>query len=139
MRNGTGCLGQLFAAVTVFTLNTLVISVAGLLRLLPVLLPVLARLAWGAVLLSFRLYHLLLRRAAPVIKNRWGINILDSLWRVVATTLLSLVLGLTIFLFVSFPVNPWTILLLLGHGLFVGLTWNEISQGEELTTGVRIQ
>lgn len=135
MRNGTGFLG----ALTVFALNMLFMSLATILRLMPIVLPVLARLALGMTILSQRFYRLILAKLAPTFLKRWKIKLAEGLWRVLATVTLSLTLGTVVFLIIAFPINGWTMMLLVGHGLFVGLAWDELPQAETLTTGVRIQ
>lgn len=138
MRGVGGFFGQLIFSMTVFALNMLFLSLAGVMRLLPVLLPILARAAWGLVLLTCRLYYLLVTRAAPWVKKHSGINILGGLPRLATTILLSLTLG-GLFLFIAqLPLTLWTAGPLILHGLFVDFIWDDIPQTGSLQMGVRL-
>ena len=138
MRTITGFFAQLIFSMTVFALNMLFISIAGLLRLLPVALPAVGRAAWGLVILSCRLYYLLLTRIAPIIQQRVRINILEGLWRLVVTLGVSLTLGVSGLLLAQLPLTIWTIVPLVLHGLFVDFIWDDIPQTGSIQMGVRL-
>lgn len=138
MRTATGLLAQLVFSMTVFAFNMLFISIAGALRLLPVMLPVLARAGWSLLLLSCRLYYLALTRTAPWIKAHLGINLLEGLGRVATTGFLSLTLGGLFLIIAQWPLTIWTVLPLLAHGLFVDFVWDDIPQQGGLQMGVRL-
>lgn len=130
---------QLIVATTIFALNVFFISLAGFLRLLPTLVPVLWRGTWGLLVLSCRLYYLVLTRLAPYIQAWTHVQVLEGLWRLTATVLLSLLLGLVFLLLLQWPVSGWALLLTLLHGIFVDLVWDEIPDSGGLQLGVKIQ
>ena len=126
-------IGACFSAPVLFFL-----SLAALLRFLPSLLALGARGLRGFFILSVRFYHLLLVRVAPFLHRRLGIDVLNGFTRLLATLLLSLVLGLSMLVLASFPVNEWSVGLLIIHGLLVGLIWDEIEEPRGLKLGVKI-
>jgi hypothetical protein len=115
------------------------LSIAGLLRLLPRFLHLIRLGSRSFLILSFRFYHLLLTRMAPVIQQHLNIHILVGHARVVATLLLSLSLGLLFLALTNLPVTRWSVGLSLLHGLAVGLAWDEIEKPGGLQLGVKIQ
>ncbi len=133
-----GLLAQLMIATTVFASNMLLVSIAGLLRLLPTVVPVLARFGWALVLLSCRLYYQVLIRVAPVVQERAGIDVLDGLWRLAVTVAMSIGIGLVLLFLAQWPVTVWTVLPFAIHGLFVDFIWDEIPEADGLEMGVRL-
>lgn len=115
------------------------LSIAALLRLLPQFLKLIRLGLRGFLILSFRFYHLLLTRIAPVIQQCLNINVLTVHLRVVASLLLSLILGLVFLFLTSLPVTGWSVGLSVLHGLSVGLAWDEIEKPGGLQLGVKIQ
>lgn len=137
-----GILGSLLGTVvigtTVFTINLVFMGIASVLRLLPLLLPLLGRIAWGTVVFSCRLYYLMLRRIAPVVERQTKIKILEGLWRMGVTLGMSLTLGLGILFFSGMAITWWTMLPFLVHGLFVDFAWDDIPGLGALETGTRL-
>lgn len=133
-----GLLSQLIVTTTIFAVNMLLLSFAGLLRLLPAMLPMLGRLLWAGLILSCRLYSLLLTRAAPLIERRLRINVLEGLARLGATLLLSLFFGVGFLLLAEWPIMIWTVAPILLHGLLVALVWDEFPAEEGLRWGMRL-
>jgi len=121
------------------SLSLVFFSIAALLRLLPPFLNLIRLGLRGFLILSFRLYHLLFTRMAPIIQQRLNINILTGPLRVIASLLLSLILSLLFLLLTNLPVTGWSIGLALLHGLSVGLAWDEIEKPGGLQLGVKIQ
>jgi len=76
---------------------------------------------------------------APIVQQRLNINILAGPSRVIASLLLSLILGLLFLLLTDLPMTGWSIGLSLLHGLSVGLAWDEIEKPGGLQLGVKIQ
>jgi hypothetical protein len=138
MRSAGGVLSQLVFAMTTFALNMLFISLAGLVRLLPLLLPTVGRLAWGLLLLSCRVYYLLLTRVAPILKARLRVDLLNGLWRLAATVSLSLALGLLFLFSAQWPLMIWTVGPFAVHGLFVDYIWDDIPETANLLMGMRL-
>lgn len=135
----TGLLAQLLISTMVFSLNMFFLALAGLLQLLPTAIPLVGRVLWALLVLSCRLYVLVLVRLAPLVRARTGVDLTDGLWRVGATLTLSLLVG-TFFLFLlAWPVNGVLATLFILHGLFVGLAWEEIQDHGGLQLGVKLQ
>lgn len=130
--------GTLILGTTVFAMNLFFVGVAGVLRLIPMLVPLAGRALWGLLVFSCRLYYLLLTRLAPVIQRHTKVKILTGLWRLGTTVSMSLGLGLVLLLVLHLPINPWTVIPLVLHGLFVDFAWDEIPGLSELQMGVRI-
>lgn len=133
-----GLLAQLIVTTTIFTMNMLLMSVAGLLRMLPTLLPWLGRVIWAGLILSCRLYSLLLAHLAPFIRQQTRINILDGLARFAATLSLSLLAGIAFLFLAQWPITLWTVVPIILHGLFVAFIWDEIPAEGGLRLGTRL-
>lgn len=129
--------GTLIFGTAVFALNLFLVGIAGVLRLIPMLVPLVGRALWGLLVFSCRLYYLLLMRLAPVIQRYTKVKILAGLWRLGTTVGMSLILGLGLLFVLHLPVNPWTVIPLILHGLFVDFVWDEIPGLSELQMGVR--
>ena len=128
-------LGNLITAGCLFTLNMVILVLAGLLRMLPSFLRLLRQGIRVILLLSTRLYNLILGRAAPALDQHLGINVLNGLARIICTILLSLVIGLLFCFLIHIPINGLAIGVCILHGLVVGLVWDGISNRENLNLG----
>jgi len=113
------------------------LSLAALLRLLPALFAVIRLALREILILSFRLYSLVLTRLAPFIQQRIGIDVLTGIPRIAATLVLSLVLGLLLLALTRIHITGWSVGLSILHGLAVGLVWNEIEEPGGLRLGVK--
>lgn len=133
-----GIFVALILSAMVFAVSMFFVAVANTLRLLPTLAPILGRIAWGILVLSCRVYYLLLTRLAPFIEQRWKVKILGGLWRLGVTLVLSLFSGLLFLLLTGLPIGIWTVLPFLLHGLFVDFIWDDIPGWGELQMGVRL-
>jgi hypothetical protein len=134
----SGLFATIIVATTLFALNLFFVAIAGVLRLVPTLVPLIGRFIWGVLVLSCRLYYLLLNRIAPFIERRFRIKILHGLWRLAATLLMSLTLGVTFLLLAQMPFSIWTVTPCVLHGLFVDFVWDEIPGMGELQMGIRL-
>jgi hypothetical protein len=132
-------LGNLLTAGCLFSLNIVVLVLAGLLRLLPSLLKFIRHAIRLFLILSIRFYNLILGRAAPILDRYLGIDILKGFARIIATTLLSLVMGWLFLRLVHLPINGLTLGICILHGLIVGLAWDGISSTENLNLGDPIE
>jgi hypothetical protein len=132
-------IGNLMTAGCLFSLNMIILVLAGLLRMLPTFLKFL-RQAIGMILnLSIRFYNLLLVQAAPLLGQHLGIDILKGLGRVTATMLLSLIFGGFIILVANLPLNWLSLGICMLHGLVVGLAWDGIATINQLNLGDRLE
>src|SRR5262245_33184973 len=129
--------GTVIVGTTVFALNLFFVGVAGVLRLIPLALPLVGRGVWGLLVFSCRLYYLLLTRLAPFVEKYMRVKLLSGLWRLGITVGLSLALGLAVLLVTPLPITLWTVAPFVLHGLFVDFVWDEIPGLAELQMGVR--
>jgi hypothetical protein len=118
-------LGNFLATTIIVSLNLLIVTLSGVLRLLPSFMKSTRSLLGKFISLSGQLYTLILNQISPIFRRRWGIDIENGLLRIASTNLLSLVLGLLIFSIFGFPITVISIGLCLLHGLIVGLLWRE--------------
>ena len=132
-------LGNLLTAGCLFSLNMIILVLAGLLRLLPSFLKFIRNAIRMIMNLSIRFYNLILSRAAPIMGQQLGINILKGFARVIATILISLVIGLFILALLHWPINILTVGICILHGLVVGLAWDGISSLGNLNLGDHIE
>ena len=122
-----------------FSLAFLCMAVASLLPFIPVSVHVMRRGLRAMLILSFRLYQLILSRVTPVF-TRWGIDLLhDGYARITATMMLSLIMGCGLSLLIQLSINGVVIALALVHGLIVGLAWREIEEPGDFQLGVTIE
>jgi hypothetical protein len=125
--------------VCLASLSLLFFSIAGLLRLLPGVINLVRRVLRGLLILSFRFYRLLLTCVAPFFEQRLNIDIFAGLSRVIASTILSLILGLLLLALLNLPLTEWSVGLCFLHGLAVGLAWDEIERPGGLQLGAETQ
>lgn len=133
-----GFLGTVVVGTTVFTINLFFMGIASVLRLMPLLLPIIGRVLWGVLVYSCRLYYLLLNRVAPLIEQYTKIKILEGLWRLGTTLGMSLLLGLVILFVSHIALTFWSMIPFVIHGLFVDFTWDEIPDLDTLEMGTRL-
>lgn len=114
-------------------------SLGGLLRLLPRLLRLLFSLLRALLILSFRLYALLISQLSPLFEHLFHVSLRQGLGRLLACLTFSLVLGLIGLWLFGLPIAWWHIGLLLLHGVTVSLVWEEIQKPGSLQLGERIK
>ena len=132
-------LGNLLTASCLFSLNMFILVFAGLLRMLPSFLKFLRNAIRIILNLSIRFYNLILNRAAPMMGQHLGINILKGFARIISSILISLVIGLFIVALLHLPINALTVGICILHGLVVGLAWDGISSLGNLNLGDHIE
>jgi hypothetical protein len=121
-------LGNFLATTIIVSLNLLIVTLTGALRLFPSFMKSARFLLTKFISLSCQFYHMILNRISPILQKRWGIDIQSGLLRIASTNLLSLALGLLIFSIFGFPITIISVGLCLLHGLVVGLVWGEDEQ-----------
>ncbi|MBN1536196.1 MAG: hypothetical protein JW908_05645 [Anaerolineales bacterium] len=119
-------------------LSLVLFSLAGLLRFFPRLASFLMTCLRGLLILSFRLYHLVLTFLNPISQNSMGIDVLSGYFRLIACILISLTIFTVIFLVFGAHWSGWLFLIPIVHGLAVGLAWDEIEKPGGLQLGVKI-
>jgi hypothetical protein len=115
------------------------IILAFALRLLPTLLRLAGQCLRLFLFISYRFYRMLLTPLARLIRRRLSINIAAGLWRIAATTLLSLVLGLIIMVMTPLTVSVLSVSACLVHGLLVGVIWDDVEHPGALHLGAQVQ
>ena len=130
---------HLLVEVCLATLSLVFLGVAVLLRLLPRSFNLVRFCLRGLLTLSFRLYRFLFTHLAPFVQRQLSVDILANPSRMVASFLLSLVLGLLFLVVTHLPVTGWSVGLCLLHGLAVGLAWDEMEEPDGLHLGARVQ
>jgi hypothetical protein len=139
----TGIIARLFANVLVgaclFSPAVFFFSLAALLGLLPAFARFLRVCFRATLILSYRLYALILTLVAPVSERWLGVDPLAGWPRVIATLLLSLVMGGSILALTPLTLSAVTLGLILAHGLGVGLAWDEIANPGGLQLGARLR
>lgn len=133
-----GFLGTVVVGTTVFTINLFFMGIASVLRLMPLLLPLIGRVCWGILVFSCRLYYLLLSRIAPLVEQHVKIKILEGLWRLGTTLSMSLLFALLLLLVSHIAVTFWSMAPFVIHGLFVDFVWDEIPELDTLELGTRL-
>jgi hypothetical protein len=91
------------------------------------------------MILSFRLYSMILTPIAKSLEQIFNINILSNLLRVVATLTLSVAAYLLIIHFAKLVTPDWMVAIPVLHGLTVGLMWESLARPGGLQLGVDIQ
>ncbi len=143
-----GFIGQALASLMVFAINMAFYLIAGFVRSLPWLIPLVVRAFWRFIILSYQMHARVIAQIAPLVKQQWGINLLEGRWRRAATILLSLLNGLVLLLVLQLrldlfaflamlPVGVWLLLLFVVHGWLVDRVWDEMPTTEGLQMGVR--
>jgi len=111
------------------------LSLAASLRLLPPFLRFLHGCLRVLLILSFRLYRLLLQWVSDTVK----VDLLQGWRRLAATTLVSTVVGLTLILVAGWNVEWWSFGICVLHGLCIGLVWREIETPGGVQLGVKLE
>ena len=124
-------LGNFLATTIIVSLNLLIVTLTGALRLLPSFMRSTRFLLGKFISLSCQFYRMILNRVSPLLQKRLGIDIQSGLLRVASTNLLSLALGLLIFSIFGVPITIIGVGLCLLHGLVVGLLWREAEHPED--------
>ena len=130
---------QLLIFACCFSVILLFLSLAGLLRLLPALIPYVRRALRWLFVLSFRLYRHVLAWLAPYVEAYLGFSVVAGFPRVVAAVLLSVILGVTFLLLAHWSITAWSVGLCVLHGLVVGVAWDELEESEGLRLGVKAE
>jgi hypothetical protein len=132
-------LTQLLVGACLLSPIVFFLSLAAFLHLLPAFVRFCHWCVRATLILSYRLYALILGWLAPVIRRVTGIDPRVGWPRLGATLLLSAAIGIAILLVTHLPFNGWSATVIVIHGLAVGLAWDEIASPGGLQLGERIQ
>lgn len=124
-------LANILISAFFISVDLFLLAIAGLVRLFPSLLKFTRMLLREFMGLSFKLYKLILGRVAPILQNRWGVNILVGALRVISTVIMSLILGVLILWIFGFSITVFSLALCFLHGLVVGLVWGSVDHTPE--------
>ena len=113
----------------------LVLSVTTTIRVFPRLLNIIHRILRGFLILSYRLYHILLTILQPVVYGWFGVEILQGTFRWMFCLLFSLIIGLIPIILLDPSWVLWVLIFWILHGLFVGLAWDDIENPEGIQLG----
>ena len=110
--------------LALWLVGQLVSGLVALLRLLPAIATGI-RFVFRMILLgSRRLYQPILFHVNPWTRSL-GVNLFAEAWRVAACVILSLlILGFLLLIF-EWEVTIWHMVVTVGHGLYVGIFWDE--------------
>jgi len=132
-------LGNMLIGICFSTVSLFFVSLAITLRLLPRLLSFLWMCLRGFLILSYRLYNMVLTPFANKLEQTFNIDILSNLSRVMFSLILSVTIYILLVHFTNLRVPDWMIAFPILHGLVVGLMWDGLSKPGGLQLGVEIQ
>jgi hypothetical protein len=88
---------------------------------------------------SYFLYASLLSWLRPFLGQALAIDLLAPVPRTLASVALSVGIGLVVLMILGLRMPIWLALLLLAHGLFVGLSWRAIAAPDDFQLGTRLE
>jgi hypothetical protein len=139
----TGIIARLLANLLVgaclFAPAVFFFSLAALLGLLPVFARFLRICLRALLILSYRLYLIILTLVAPLVERWVGVDPLLGWPRLVATLTLSLIIGMVVLALTPLTATAISLGLIVVHGLAVGLAWDEIAAPGGLQLGARLR
>ena len=122
---------EVILALLVLILNAAVMLLGGV----PRLLRALRWLAQLILVVSCDFYRAILSRLSPLVL-RVRINLMANPWRTIACIVLSILLGLAIMLLAGWEITPPAIAGCAGHGLLVGVVWDQLGPPNGIRMGV---
>ena len=125
--------GSCFLSVTLFFL-----SLAASLRMLPKLIGFLMQVLRGLMILSYRLFTIILDSLADPVYRLFIVDLYALFARTIVTTLLSASVGLSIHLLTDLSWSIWIIAGCAIHGILVGLIWDKFLEPGGLMLGINI-
>jgi hypothetical protein len=124
-----------FLGLCFLSINFFFIAVAGLLRYLPQMISVSARLLAALMRVSIHAYQAVFKRLGPVLLEPIGIDITQGWGRMGSAAILSLIVALLVFVLAGGRFG-WLIFLGgLMHGFGVSLLWDRFLYVESLRMG----
>ena len=123
--------GVLCLSSIVIVLTTLFLGA----RNLPAILASVRQLVRDAFRGSYRLYNAIL----SLLQSWIGYDLFQPVIRTICTVILSLMIGTGLLGIFSLNIPVWVLIILILHGLFVGLAWENILRSEGFQTGVNLE
>lgn len=132
-------LGTIVIGVCLSSFGMILMSLLLSLRNLPRLLASLQNGLRRFLRLSFEVYALLIKRVRIWVLYYTGLDLLTPFPRCATTIALSLLIGWGISFVLGFALAGWMLVLLVLHGLFVGLAWEQITTPDDFQLGARVE
>ncbi len=121
-----------------FSLSIFFLSASLIVRSLPTLIRLFFQALRGILMISYRLYLLILKHIEPEFKRQFGILVMDRVPRVFLSIVLSNLIGLIFCLIFHWHVTLWIIAILSMHGLFIGYAWSAFFEQPGIRMGERL-
>lgn len=121
------------------SLAALLMSMASLVRVFPWLLRLGHRLLRGLLILSYRLYNLILSSMRDFVLQAVRLDVLIGYPRLAMCLLLSVTVGLVVIMLTNTALVGWVLGCCALHGLFVGLAWDDIENPGGIRLGRRLE
>ena len=130
-------LGKILIKLLEFLVSLLMSILTLLVQYLPLIVKLLVEVFRGFLRLSLHAYRFIVEMVSPTIQNWTGLDLTQGIWRIVATTLLSLALGFLLIWVFQWKLNAWILGIAAVHGLLVGLAWG-VGTGDSLIDGLNL-
>jgi len=132
-------LEQILTGMCFFGLNMLLLGLMAGFRNLPAILQAVGRAVRWISLQFYRAYRVVLNGFSPTFQHFLGVDILGQYPRVGACCLFSLTLYLITALVFQWQVSLLWLALTFAHGVYIGLTWDQLEQPSGLRLGERLE
>ncbi len=131
--------GFLLVGTCFLGMNFVLMLLFGFLRNLPNLLTVARRVFRELLFWTLQLYRPILKAADPLLQTYLGMDCRNAYLRVAATSTLSLILFVTIFLLAGWHISWLSVVMAGSHGFVAGLVWDDIENPDGLRIGESLE
>ena len=131
--------GTIITGVCLSMFGMIVLNLLMMLRGVPRALTGMQGLLRRFLRLSFLAYAVVFSWVRPWFLYQMGIDLIQPAPRTIAAVVLSLGVGLGILVLFGLTPVGWMVIVLLLHGLFVGLAWEHIITPDDFQLGSRIE
>jgi len=121
-----------------FSMMLLFLSVATSIRLFPGLMKLIHQFLRGFLILSYRLYHIILLVIQPAVARWFEADILHGNFRLAFCVFFSAIISLIPITLVGPSWSLWVLSFWILHGLFVGLAWDDIENPGGIQFGMHL-
>ena len=132
-------LGNIVTGVCLSVIGMIALNLVMMLRGAPRAVSGLWGLVRQVLRISFMLYAALFSRIGNWLYHQTGIDLSQPVPRTIAAGVLSVGVPSTALLLFGYSVKDWMLIVLLLHGLFVGLAWEHILTPDDFQLGSRIE
>lgn len=130
---------RVLGGAVLVSLTALLLSLASLVRVFPWLLRMAQRLLRALLILSYRLYRLILVSMREFVLATLHLDVLRGVPRLALCALLSVTFGLIVIMLTNTPLVGWVLGAFGLHGLIVGLAWDDIEHPGGIRLGRRLE